>query len=195
LGGISAVSAFGSNSSTRNVATESGTPWAVYLNLILFFFLMRILLAIGGVLLIGAGLWSCGGGEASDKPQTSKARFGTFTDKKGAEQPRIDVPDRPLPKQPLIRDIKMGKGAGARKGDVIAVYYIRANYKTGESEYTRWPPEKPLRWKLFAGAAWERKIEGMKAGGRREMLIPSRLAFGEGAIDYVFDLVAIKSSR
>lgn len=82
-----------------------------------------------------------------------------------------------------------------RKGDTVVIYYVRAHDKTGKAEFTRWPPQKPLEWKLFGGAAWERKIEGMKAGGRREMLIPSRLAFGEGAIDYMFDLVAIKPPR
>ena len=32
----------------------------------------------------------------------------------------------------------------------------------------------------------------MKVGGRREMLIPSRLAFGNGAFDYMFDLLGVK---
>jgi FKBP-type peptidyl-prolyl cis-trans isomerase len=120
-----------------------------------------------------------------------KVRFGAFTDKRGAE-PHFDVPDRAAPQKPYVRDIEVGKGPGVRNGDTILVYYVRAYYKTGKPEYTRWPPEKPLEWKLFGGAAWEREIEGMKAGGRREMLIPSRLAFGNGAFDYMFDLVAIK---
>jgi hypothetical protein len=153
---------------------------------------MRKLLAIAAVLLMAASLWGCGGDEATIRAKTPKVRFGTFTDKRGDTKPRFDVSDRSPPKTPLVRDLKVGKGAGARKGDTVLIYYVRAFYKTGMPEYIRWPPQKPLEWKLFGGAAWERKIEGMKVGGRREMLIPSRLAFGNGAFDYMFDLVGVK---
>ena len=153
---------------------------------------MRELLAVASVLLMVASLSGCGVDEAATSAKTPKVRFGTFTDKKGDTKPRFDVPDRSPPKTPLVRDLKVGEGSGVRKGDTVLIYYVRAFYKTGVAEYTRWPPQKPLEWKLFGGTAWERKIEGMKAGGRREMLIPSRLAFGNGAFDYMFDLVAFK---
>jgi len=153
---------------------------------------MRQLFAITSVLVMAASLSGCGVDEATISAKTPKVRFGTFTDRKGGAKPRFDVPDRSPPQTPLVRDLKVGKGVGVRKGDTALIYYVRAFYKTGVAEYTRWPPQKPLEWKLFGGAAWEREIEGMKVGGRREMLIPSRLAFGNGAFDYMFDLLGVK---
>jgi peptidylprolyl isomerase len=145
----------------------------------------------------------CGAGEAptaSNKGGGSttisggpKGRFATITVGEGrAATPRIDPSDLPPPKKVLIRDLEVGKGPVARKGDWVAVYYFGVSYRTGEREYFRWAPSEPWEMTLYATAAWEKSIVGMRAGGRREMIIPSHLAFNSGAMEYIVDLVAVK---
>jgi peptidylprolyl isomerase len=126
-------------------------------------------------------------------------RFATLSSGGGRRaQLEIDPSHRPPPKRFLVRDIKVGAGPVARPGDRAAVWYIGVDYKTGERQFQAWPPVAPRPFVVQLrppgiAEAWEVGIMGMRAGGRREMLIPSRLAFGNGALDYVFDLVRLES--
>ena len=154
---------------------------------------MRFLLAILG-LGLALALAACGGEEAtSSEPQDP--RFGTVTFVGKFDKPHIQPPTRPLPKRVLVRDLKVGSGPVARRGDWIGVHYIGANYKTGEEQYHRWSPLSPLELRLGFGGdgdGWEEGIEGMRAGGIREMIVPSRLLYRTGTIDYVVELVKVK---
>lgn len=165
---------------------------------------MKRLIAIGGLFALVASLCGCGSDEATTKHETttkvvaSKGLFGTITYARGPihagdrTEPVIHVSGGPPPKKTFVRDIEVGHGPAARRGDTVAVYYHGVNYKTGVKVHYTWGPGSPFEITLNASTAWEKSILGMRAGGLREAVIPSRLAFKEGAIDYVTALVAVK---
>lgn len=102
----------------------------------------------------------------------------------------------PPPKKPFVRDLEVGSGPVARRGDEVDLYYVAVNYRTGKEEYANWPPESTAPFTLRIGSrvvspAWEKGIEGMRPGGRRELLIPARPRFKEAPLDYVVELVDV----
>jgi len=157
--------------------------------------LIKMFIAIA-VMAAAFACWGCGEDEVATSSGTQTDRFATITDERDGSKPHIDPPNRPPPKQPLVRGIKVGSGPVAHRGDEVSVYYIGVNYRTGKRMYQTWPPPKsPYTLRLgFGGSgdAWEKGIEGMRVGGRRELIVPSRLLFRTGTIDYVVDLVRVE---
>jgi peptidylprolyl isomerase len=112
------------------------------------------------------------------------------------DEPKVHVPNRPPPKKVVIRDLKKGSGAVVEPGDAIELNYIEVDYKTGALRGSTWGPGKPFFDKFGTGEVvkgWETGLKGMRVGGRRELIIPSRLAYNEGAAIYVIDLLSITS--
>ena len=55
-------------------------------------------------------------------------------------------------------------------------------YSTGEEFDASWERGKPLRCRLGVGqviAGWDQGVQGMKVGGRRKLVIPPGLGYGE----------------
>lgn len=123
-------------------------------------------------------------------------RFGTITTGKGRRvELEIDPADRPEPTALLAKDITVGTGPAASLGDRVLLYYKGADYKTGAVRFNTWTAGHPYHLEIRApkfSQIWEKAVFGMREGGRREVLIPSRLLFGEGALDYVFDVVRVE---
>lgn len=162
---------------------------------------MKKLLALAAALAVLA-LMGCGddgaatsGADAGPQVYPGKEGFATITDR-GKRKPTVVPPNQPPPKEVLSRDLEVGSGPVARRGDRVWVRYFGTNYKTGEEQYPgRWPPLPPLPLELGSsgeGDAWENGIVGMRVGGRRELIIPSRLLYRTGTIDYVVDLVRVE---
>ena len=136
----------------------------------------------------GAGEAKVGAAVVTDAP---RSRFGTITLGPGKVQPKIHPPDRPKPRRILLRDLAIGTGPIARYGDRASIYYYSVRYETGERVYLRWPPEETLTERLIRPEPWHRAVVGMRAGGWREMIIPSQLLFGTGTMDYFIELVSV----
>jgi len=80
-----------------------------------------------------------------------------------------------------MKDIVTGKGAAAKSGDQLSMHYLGALFD-GEQFEASWDADKPFDFELGAGnviPGWDQGIEGMKAGGRRLLVIPPDLAYGE----------------
>ncbi len=80
-----------------------------------------------------------------------------------------------------VEDLLIGPGLEVRAGDLISVHYIGtlADGKKFDSSYDR---NEPLVTILGAGKAikgWDQGISGMKIGGKRRLIIPPDLAYGE----------------
>ncbi|MFH8466723.1 FKBP-type peptidyl-prolyl cis-trans isomerase [Streptomyces sp. NPDC017991] len=98
------------------------------------------------------------------------------------EKPEIDFPGGEPPKDLDIKDIWEGDGPVAKAGDTVSVHYVGVAFSTGEEFDASWNRGTPLQFKLGVGqviAGWDQGVQGMKVGGRRQLVIPSHLAYGD----------------
>ncbi|GHE49795.1 MULTISPECIES: FKBP-type peptidyl-prolyl cis-trans isomerase [Streptomyces] len=100
------------------------------------------------------------------------------------EKPEIDFPDFPVPADLVIEDIWEGDGPVATAGNKVSVHYVGVSYSTGEEFDASWNRGAPLQFILGIGqviAGWDQGVQGMKVGGRRKLVIPAHLAYGDNS--------------
>lgn len=98
------------------------------------------------------------------------------------EKPQIDFPEGPAPTELQIIDLEVGTGPEAVNGKRVAVHYVGVAYSTGEEFDASYGRGEPLVFPLGAGrviTGWDRGLVGMKVGGRRKLVIPAQLAYGD----------------
>ena len=98
------------------------------------------------------------------------------------EKPEVDFPDGDPPAELEISDIWQGDGAVAKAGDTVQVHYVGVAYSTGEEFDASWSRGAPLEFRLGVGqviAGWDQGVQGMRVGGRRQLIIPPELAYGD----------------
>jgi peptidylprolyl isomerase len=99
-----------------------------------------------------------------------------------AEKPEIDFPGGEPPAELEITDIWEGDGPVASAGDRVTVHYVGVAHSTGEQFDASWDRGEPLSFQLGAGrviAGWDQGLQGMKVGGRRQLIIPPGMAYGD----------------
>lgn len=115
-------------------------------------------------------------------------------------KPEIDFIEGPAPTALEITDIIVGDGAEAKAGDKVTVHYVGVDFETGEQFDASWDRGTPIDFPL-AGliAGWQDGIPGMRVGGRRQLVIPPALAYGESGghrlagrtLVFVIDLLGV----
>ena len=98
------------------------------------------------------------------------------------DKPEIDFPDGPAPTELEIHDLAEGEGAEAAPGSTAVVHYVGGAFSTGAELAHSWNRGEPFAFPLGAGAViagWDRGVVGMKVGGRRRLVIPPDLAYGD----------------
>ena len=98
------------------------------------------------------------------------------------ERPEIDFPSGEPPASLEITDIWEGDGAVAKRGDTVHVHYVGIAFSTGEEFDASWNRGDPLAFRLGGGqviTGWDQGIEGMRVGGRRQLVIPPDLGYGD----------------
>jgi peptidylprolyl isomerase len=96
-------------------------------------------------------------------------------------KPKVTVPDGAAPKNLVENDLEVGTGPAAKAGDEVTVQYVGVGYDTKKEFDSSWSRNEPFTFNLGAGEVipgWDQGIEGMKVGGRRELVIPPELAYG-----------------
>ena len=120
-------------------------------------------------------------------------------------KPEVDFPGGEPPADLEITDITVGDGPEAVPGSTVTTHYVGVAFSTGEEFDASWNRGEPLEFPLGRGmviTGWDRGIAGMQVGGRRKLVIPTHLAYGDrgagGAIKpgetliFVVDLVGVR---
>ncbi len=98
------------------------------------------------------------------------------------DKPEIDFVDPTPPTDLVIKDLTVGDGTEAVSGKTVSVHYVGVAHSTGEEFDASYNRGEALQFRLGAGqviSGWDTGIMGMKVGGRRQLVIPSHLAYGE----------------
>jgi peptidylprolyl isomerase len=120
-------------------------------------------------------------------------------------KPEIDFPGDTPPAELVVEDIEVGTGAEATAGAQISAHYVGVAWSTGEEFDASWNRGEPLSFTVGVGQViqgWDQGLLGMKVGGRRKIVIPPHLGYGDrgagGAIKggetliFVVDLVEVR---
>jgi FKBP-type peptidyl-prolyl cis-trans isomerase len=113
-------------------------------------------------------------GTASAKPAPSAS---------AAPAPTPAPPAAPAdPNAKLVQtDLVVGKGAEAKTGDTVSVHYV-GTLATGTEFDSSRKRGTPFVFTLGKGQVirgWDQGVAGMKVGGKRKLVIPPALAYGE----------------
>jgi hypothetical protein len=107
-------------------------------------------------------------------PLTSPSPAGTW-----GKAPTLVVPTGAPPTKPELADLITGTGPAAVDGDKLVVKYVLADYASRKVLQSSWPKTFPFTLEpggLISG--WVAGMKGMKAGGRRELILPPNVAYG-----------------
>lgn len=86
-----------------------------------------------------------------------------------------------------IEDILIGQGTEAKMGSTVSVQY-RGTLLNGTQFDSSYDRGEPFSFTIGQGQViqgWEQGIPGMKVGGKRKLVIPSALAYGDQAMGNV----------
>ena len=122
-----------------------------------------------------------------------------------SDKPEVDFPGGEPPTELQITDVVVGDGDEAVVGSTAVVHYVGVAFSTGEEFDASYNRGETLDFPLGGGrviAGWDQGVVGMRVGGRRQLVIPPHLAYGDrgagGAIApgetliFVVDLVAVR---
>ncbi len=144
--------------------------------------------SIAVVAVAALALAGCGG-SSSSASSTTTAPVATIplADRspagKSGTQPAIVVPPGTAPTQLESADLIVGTGRKAVPGDVVTVQYVLATYSADKEVQSSWTSQ-PFTFTLDAQPeqvipGWDKGVVGMQVGGRRELIIPPSLGYGD----------------
>jgi peptidylprolyl isomerase len=119
---------------------------------------------------------STGSGETTSANESSEPANTDLSTK-----PVVVVPKGLSPDKFAYKDLVEGTGAAAKPGDKVTVQYVGVGFDTEKEFDSSWSRNEPFSFNLGAGEVikgWDQGVEGMKVGGRRELVIPGSLAYG-----------------
>ena len=127
-----------------------------------------------------AALISVVGGDEDGEETADQAAAPETTTTTAPEKPEVTVPEGQAPTTLQTTDLVVGDGEEAQTGDTLRVHYVGKLYATGEefdSSYEREPVEVQL---VSPGIieGWVQGLTGVRAGGRRQLVIPPDLGYG-----------------
>lgn len=90
-----------------------------------------------------------------------------------------------------FEDVLLGSGAEAKSGQAVQVHYTGSldNGTVFDSSVSR----GPFSFTLGVGEVikgWDEGVQGMKVGGKRKLVIPANLAYGERGVGGVIPAYA-----
>lgn len=99
-----------------------------------------------------------------------------------SEKPDVDPHLGDAPTDLEITDLTEGDGPEATAGSTVSVHYVGVAHSTGEEFDASYNRGAPLQFRLGIGqviSGWDTGVQGMKVGGRRRLVIPPHLGYGD----------------
>ncbi|MFM8205534.1 MAG: FKBP-type peptidyl-prolyl cis-trans isomerase [Actinomycetales bacterium] len=142
------------------------------------------------------------GGAPSTEPkgEITNNNLPTVSSNSG-DAPQISAPKGNPPADLVAEDVIEGTGATAQVESTVTVHYTLMSWSSGqilESSWNSGPATFPLSQVILG---WQQGVPGMKEGGRRLLVIPPDLAYGESGagsvgpnetLIFVVDLISIQ---
>ncbi|UAL28506.1 FKBP-type peptidyl-prolyl cis-trans isomerase [Nocardioides rotundus] len=98
------------------------------------------------------------------------------------DKPEVDPHVGDAPEELVIEDLEVGDGEEAGAGSTVSVHYVGVAHSTGEEFDASYNRGTPLQFRLGVGQViegWDTGVQGMKVGGRRRLVIPPQLGYGD----------------
>lgn len=98
------------------------------------------------------------------------------------DKPEVDPHVGDAPEELVIEDLEVGDGEEAGAGSTVSVHYVGVAHSTGEEFDASYNRGTPLQFRLGIGqviSGWDTGVQGMKVGGRRRLVIPPQLGYGD----------------
>jgi peptidylprolyl isomerase len=121
-------------------------------------------------------------------------------------KPKITIPDGPPPGTLVTRDLRVGTGATARSGKIAMVHYVMVTWSNRQAADSTWERGEAFEFGLGDESVipgFDQGITGMRVGGRREIVVPPDLAYGDAGappaiapdetLVFVVDLIGVRS--
>jgi len=136
-------------------------------------------LVVGLLVLAGCGDEASTGDQEGATTVTQEAA-GVQVEGDLDAKPTITLPGGEPPTELLSTDIVEGEGPEVPAGATVTTHYVGVSWSTGREFDASWGRGQPVEFPLSRViAGWTEGIPGMKVGGRRLLVIPSELAYGE----------------
>lgn len=97
-------------------------------------------------------------------------------------KPEIDFPGDAAPSELVVEDLEVGEGDEAVAGSTVSAHYVGVAWSTGEEFDSSWNHGAPLDFTVGVGQViqgWDQGLLGMRVGGRRRLVIPPHLGYGD----------------
>jgi peptidylprolyl isomerase len=98
------------------------------------------------------------------------------------ERPDVHPAAGEPPPDLMVEDITVGEGDEAKPGQTVSVHYVGVSHSSGKEFDASWNRGQPFSFPLGGGkviAGWDQGVAGMKVGGRRRLVIPPHLGYGD----------------
>ena len=99
-----------------------------------------------------------------------------------SNKPDVDPHIGDAPADLEVTDLIEGTGDEATAGATVSVHYVGVAHSTGEEFDASYNRGAPLDFRLGIGqviSGWDTGVQGMKVGGRRRLVIPPHLGYGD----------------
>ena len=123
-------------------------------------------------------------GSTSDAPRLHAMTKLDISDDLGSK-PEVPTPTGEPPTELESHDVVVGEGTAAKPGDHVTVHYVGVSFGTGKQFDSSWDRMQPFDFPLGAGRViqgWDFGVTGMKVGGRRTLIIPPSLGYGDRGV-------------